>query len=130
MFKSNPRNGKRYFLLGCYLLYFVFVLCCVTLCRIGKSSFDPSLSTLMISSAKTVFTTDNSPSQVYPHQTIRLNDQILLPGSNHLLFLCLLITFFYFTKKQSEKKATTPSLGILRYAMTNNACTTNVIPCR
>lgn len=109
--------------LRCYLLYFAFVLCGVTLTtRIDKSSFNSSLSTLRITSAMImetpVTTTENSFSGLLPPGRIYFTNKYYC-----IMYFCIHLYSLFFTKKQIEKEATVPTLGISRgYALTIFFC--------
>ena len=100
--------------LRCYLLYFAFVLCGVTLTtRIDKSSFYSSLSTLRITSAMImetpVSTNENSFSGQLPPGIIYFTIKYYC-----IMYFCIHLYSLFFTKKQIEKEATVPTLGISR----------------
>lgn len=104
--------------LRCYLLYFAFVLCGVTLTtRIDKSSFYSLLSTLRITSAMImetpVTTNENSFSGQLPPGRIYFTIKYYCT-----MYFCIHLYSLFFTKKQIEKEATVPTLGISRgYAL-------------
>lgn len=100
--------------LRCYLLYFAFVLCGVTLTtRIDKSSFYSSLSTLRITSAMImetpVTTNENSFSGQLPPGRIYFTIKYYC-----IMYFCIHLYSLFFTKKQIEKEATVPTLDISR----------------
>lgn len=114
--------------LRCYLLYFAFVLCGVTLTtRIDKSSFYSSLSTLRITSAMImetpVTTNENSFSGLLPPGRIYFAIKYYC-----IMYFCIHFIFFIFYKETNWKRSNCTNVRYFTRIRSDKLCPANFIP--